>query len=272
MNSIKNLINISRLLKLSRKFASISLFSLRFTAIIGRNSGPKIIINSIPKSGTNLVEEILKHFPLMRGKIQRTLLPGDCKKDIEIKIKSLKNGQFIPAHLFYSQELINIIKNNNIKVLFITRDLRDSLLSHINYLSKIDFFHKDAKIFKNCKTLDEKLDIYLNGNDLFLPWKNFVDNYRQWSIDTEHVLNIRFEDIIDYNNNPDLCSETLLKMSYFLNINNIDIEYIMSNMVNKKGLTYSSPSKDKFKKILSPQQIELVTMNLKDQLEFFGYH
>ncbi len=37
------------------------------SAIIGRLTGPKVLMNSIPKSGTNLLENALSNMPHMRA-------------------------------------------------------------------------------------------------------------------------------------------------------------------------------------------------------------
>lgn len=262
---------MNRWTKLVRKFSWVLLLGLRPTAILGRFVGPKVLINSIPKSGTNLIEEVLHYCPLTRGKIQRTLLPTMAMDKIIHKLSSLKKGQCIPAHLYYSEEVMDVITSNGIKVIFVIRDIRDSLLSHITYLEKIDTTHPHAKIFEKYNSLDEKLEIYLNGSEEFLRWSDFVNNYRGWYTAKQNVLVVRFEELINPEDNWISRTNTLKSIAAFLGFDNIDIDYIADKMINEKGLTYNAPSVNKWINIFTKEQKDKVSTNLADELFFLGY-
>lgn len=263
--------NFDRWGKLVRKFSWIVLLGLRPTAIKGRIVGQRVLINSIPKSGTNLIEEALHYFPYMRGKVQRTLLPSMDESFTNMKVGQIKRGQCVPAHLYFSDSLIDVLKSNNTKVIFIVRDLRDSLLSHINYLEKIDFTHSHAKIFHKCSNLDDKLEIYLHGTNGFQAWSDFIRQYRGWMSPNSNVLVVRFEDLIDVKNRPDLCAKTVREIANFLEIKNVNAEYIIAKMINENGLTYNSPGINKWKKAFTKEQIDTINKNLSEELKFFGY-
>lgn len=47
--------------------------NLRPTALAGRFVGPRVLMNSIPKAGTNLLEQALGQFPLLHRSGFRTL-------------------------------------------------------------------------------------------------------------------------------------------------------------------------------------------------------
>lgn len=264
-------VNFDRWAKLVRKFSWIVLLGLRPTAIYGRIVGQRVLINSIPKSGTNLVEEVLHYFPLMRGKVQRTLLPSMDAGFTNMKVEKIKRGECIPAHLYYSEELMSVLKSKNVKVIFVVRDLRDSLLSHINYLEKIDITHIHARLFDKCTCLDDKLKIYLNGANGFQAWSDFVKQYHGWMLPNPNVLVVRFEDLIDIKYKPDICAKIIHDIAAFLEIGRVNTEYIMSKMINEKGLTYNSPGIKKWKNVFSEKQIELINTDLVDELKFFGY-
>lgn len=264
-------VNLDRWVKLVRKFSWIVLLGLRPTALYGRFVGPRVLINSIPKSGTNLIEEVLHYFPFMRGKVQRTLLPSMNEGSTYRKAANIKNGQCIPAHLHFSERLLENLKTNDVKVIFIVRDLRDSLLSHINYLEKIDINHPHARLFDECANLDDKLEIYLNGTNEFQAWNDFVRQYRGWMLPSPNVLVVRFEDLINLKSNPTRSAHIIAEIAAFLKIKNVNPEYILSRMINEKGLTYNAPGINKWKKSFSENQIKLINRSLSEELKFFGY-
>jgi len=264
-------INIDRWLRLMRKLTLMTLHGLRPSAIYGRAVGPKVLINSIPKSGTNLLEEVLHNCPLMRGKVQRTLLPSIDNDLLLKKVGAIKNGQCITSHLYYSESLMNALRLNDVKVIFIVRDLRDSLLSHITYLEKIDYTHHHTKIFEGCSTLDDKLNIYLNGSKEFEPWSEFVIKYHGWFSPDPRVLLVRFEDLIDTSYDCKLRVNTLQCIVDFLELDNVNIDRISKNMINESGLTYNAPSINKWKKLLSYDQKRMVNSSLSEVLSLFGY-
>ena len=104
-----------------------------------------IFINSIPKSGTHLLLNIMMQFgfkdynnfitnydnPLTFNKI----------KDKTIQNKFLKTfyNECTPCHLFYSEKLYNFILNNNLNVIFLYRDPFHTFVSEYFYIRKIKF-------------------------------------------------------------------------------------------------------------------------------------
>ena len=56
-----------------KRLSKYTLKGLSYSAIIGRINGPKVIMNSVPKSGTNLLNRVLMHLPGLRHKGIRTI-------------------------------------------------------------------------------------------------------------------------------------------------------------------------------------------------------
>ena len=65
--------NASSIKKYIKHIKSVSL-SLNTNNLSGRFLGPKVLMNSIPKSGTNLLEQVLLLMPYMRRKLLATLV------------------------------------------------------------------------------------------------------------------------------------------------------------------------------------------------------
>ncbi|MDG4715192.1 sulfotransferase domain-containing protein [Winogradskyella marincola] len=106
----------------------------------GRKQGPKVVLNSLPKFGTHLLESLFLQLPFMRHCGKKTLRL-ETQNPIEPKVKvlsSIKNGQFLLSHMQYHEKALKTINTNNTKIIHLVRDPRDVLLSHLNYIEKMD--------------------------------------------------------------------------------------------------------------------------------------
>ena len=262
--------NFERQKKLVRKFSKIIFYGLRPSAVYGRFTGPKILINSIPKSGTNLLQELVHCFPSVHGKVQKVLSSSMREENVVEAILNIKIGQCTPAHVFYSEAVASAIVSNNVKLILVVRDFRDSLMSHIRYLESIDLTHPHQEFYKQFKTLDQKLNAYLGGTKDFPSWQAMVSQYRGWH-SFPNVFIVRFEDLISEDGPSINAKKVVRDLSEYLALSGIDAEYLISKMVNKNGLTYNSPSVGKWKTNLTADQIEKVNLHMADELRFWGY-
>lgn len=138
--------NLDRVLIFSRKIIRTQLMGLNPSALKGRITGPRILANSIPKAGTNLMERALTFTPGMRMAPFRTLLDWDeCSSGTARRLKRLHNGQFINAHLPAHQRIINFVDKLGVKTIFLIRDPRDIVISHYKYVNEIDTTHFSHK-------------------------------------------------------------------------------------------------------------------------------
>lgn len=65
---------------------------------------PRVVLNSIPKAGTNLLIRTLYLLYPMHRMLTKTVSTGDTYK-VNSKINKIKKGQFMVAHIKYSKKL-----------------------------------------------------------------------------------------------------------------------------------------------------------------------
>lgn len=258
-----------RKLSLVRKFAGIWLLGLRPTAFEGRKQGPKVLLNSLPKSGSNLVLELIHHLPLMRGRITKTLVTELGVANILSEIDKIKMGECIPSHLAYDPEIEQKLVDCDIRLIFVIRDFRDAILSHINYIDRIDVTHRFYDLFGEDKSLDEKLDICLNG----VPgrhdtWDKLADSYKNW-LTARNVLIIRFEELISFDERTQ--HRTIDALAKFLNIEIDSATDLASTMINHNGATFFQPSAGKWKQVFCSAQVEKINAVMARALRDYGY-
>lgn len=87
---------------------------------------PKVLVNSIPKSGTHLLLQIILGIPGM------IITPSWIIEDEDLEL--IMPGSVGPGHLIHSAERTQLLRQKNIKVIFITRDLRDIVVSLVHFV------------------------------------------------------------------------------------------------------------------------------------------
>lgn len=161
--------------------------------------GPRVLANSIPKAGTNLLSRVMKMMP---NTVERwsyhidETLPG-----IERQLRAGRRGQVVTAHFPWSDGLASLARELDYRVLLMVRDPRDIAVSNVNYVTRMDLSHPLHRVLEDLPDDDARLmtmieppgdllaglpDVWQNdGLVTFLPW-----------LDEPNCLVVRFEDLV----------------------------------------------------------------------------
>ena len=268
---------------------------LSIESIKGRLGGPIVIINSLPKAGTNLADNVLFNIPSMRRKFGRTLKhpnknilartkllksiinysdEKNTKKTISY-LKKMKKGQYSLCHIDFKNEFEEIVDKKNIKVIYVIRDPRDKIISHYKYVSEIDSTHREHKFFKTLDSDDEKINTLINGVDGFTrSIDEQLNSYNGWS-KSKNCLTVKFENLIGENGggSNDLQLQSLNKIIEFLNIdlNESQKNKILKNLFSKKSPTFRKGTINNWKKIMSKKHKKTLKIRIGQWLIDNGY-
>lgn len=117
---------------------------------------PKVLINTIPKSGTHLMLQMILGIPGMK-------ITPSWITDID-DLEKIANGSVGPSHFDYSLELVEHIREQDIKVIFISRDLRDIVVSLVHFVMKNKWGnHPWNPYLKSLESHDERLLAMIRG-------------------------------------------------------------------------------------------------------------
>jgi hypothetical protein len=96
---------------------------------------PVTFLNSVPKSGTHLLKQIMSGVPGMKQQPDEFYegYPRDLQPH-EARFSLLEKGHFVSGHVYYSPQYAAMLKRNNIKPIFLTRDLRDIVVSYTYFI------------------------------------------------------------------------------------------------------------------------------------------
>lgn len=176
-----------------------------YRPILRDNGKAAVIANSVPKSGTHLLVQILEALPDVRDWANfiastPSLTLKETKGSTSAKrLHNLASRELVGAHLFYSEEIRAAIKERGILHYFIYRDPRDIVISEVNYLTKMNRWHRLHRVLNKMDTLREGYLFSINGDtsnsDYYFPDIN--ERYKRFEpwIDDASVMAIRFEDL-----------------------------------------------------------------------------
>jgi hypothetical protein len=162
---------------------------------------PRVLVNSVPKSGTHLLLQIILGIPGM--KITPTWIMNNYQFD------SLTPGRVGPGHLNFSKERAELLKQNDIKMIFISRDLRDIAVSLVHFvmLNKWGNHPWNPYLQQKLTTHDERLLAIIQGVTLskeeeilygitHIPNIFEFTRYRYMWLQEKDICHVTFEDLV----------------------------------------------------------------------------
>lgn len=260
---------------LTKKTTSFA-HGLRPSGIIGRFKGPKILINSIPKAGTHLVERALENYPLLRNAAQRTLRGWSSADPRMLRVLSNTcRGLFRTGHLPAHGDILHVVREKDIRVLFVLRDPRDIVVSNFKYATYLDLSHPTHAYFKSLPDDETRLLKTIVGEpEVLTPIAEILDLFEPW-LDPAIALSIRFEDLVGSRGGGEDGQQmaSLRKIADFLKIKITDdmLTRIAGKVFHTKSLTFHGGQIGKWRTVFSPAHLTTFRERVGDRLEKYGY-
>jgi sulfotransferase 6B1 len=178
-------------------------------------SEPRVLVNSVPKAGTHLVNSVLDLLPEMRtagvhldqvnaGRYGKTS-PDTAELDwhaVRSMLSRVKPGQYATSHLWSHPMLFAILDELDFRSIFIVRDPRDILVSEVEYICRLRRHHQHKRLLHDYTDRDARLRALIGGfpagrwGHSQLPFVQRLRGYQPWLDPQDGVLCCRFEDLI----------------------------------------------------------------------------
>lgn len=179
-----------------------------------------ILLNSLPKSGTHLVHQILRraNYQDFEGFFASTPSWSMQKKSTAAATQALDriyDNELYTGHIFYSPTVEEKIFELSLPSIFLYRDPRAVFFSEWHYLLKMNKYHRYHRLLRNLGH-DEQFDLLLYGDKkqrfYFPPFSQRVEAYQGW-ITSQSAFKLKFEDLI----NPEKTTSCLKNLVKYLN-------------------------------------------------------
>lgn len=189
---------LNRLAAVPRRFA--------VNTVETRESGrPPVIANSVPKSGTHLLLQVLASLPGMRrwglfiaaqpSFRFRRLPPATLAR----KVRNMANRELAGAHLDWSAEVASALRKRDVVHFLISRDPRDVVVSEAHYLAEMNRWHKLHSRFNALPDLQSRIRLSITGLDASsaLEYPDISSRYGRFLrwFEEPDVCAIRYEDL-----------------------------------------------------------------------------
>lgn len=131
-------------------------------------AGPIVLANSVPKSGTHLLLQVLEALPVDGFGTFLASTPSITLRErhSHTLIKSLRRspqGELLAGHIFYSEDVQRALEEQAIMHVFIYRDPRDVVVSEAHYLAHMNKWHRLHREFAALRSQEDQLTLAITG-------------------------------------------------------------------------------------------------------------
>ncbi len=257
-------------------FQRFGLTPTKLWARLTNTNLPRIFVTSIPKAGTHLVERAL----VLHPRLYRKLLPKITDENLgrfgnlENVLSSLKPGEFLLSHLYYTPERERVLRDLGIPVVFVVRDPRDIVVSDTFFILRWKS-HRLHRFFHQQKSLKDQLRLAITGYAP-LAYPSIEEKLRRFSgwLSSDACV-VRFEDLVGpYGGGSE---ETQRKALYALYQHlGIPISSDFLDTVSRKLFSSASPTFRKgwvsqWKNVLDEELLSLFYDTAGHWLKVYGY-
>jgi hypothetical protein len=171
-------------------------------------STPAVLGNAMPKSGSHLLSQILVGLTQIGPFVNPGLPPvnrSECnlaltEDAVLSNLRRMRPGDIRYGYLHAREPYLTAVRGPNRATVFLYRDPRDMLVSHVFYATEI---HKDHGMHRYYTEMLDSMEERLNaaiegvrqpGHELSSVRERY-DDYLGW-LDLPDVLSLRFEDLV----------------------------------------------------------------------------
>ena len=169
---------------------------------------PAVLGNAMPKSGSHLIIQVLQGLtrlgpfvnpgfpPVNRGEDNHKL----SDQEVLVNIQAMRPGDIAYGYISAREPFLSTLKQPDRATIFVYRDPRDMIISHIFYATQMHPGHWMHHYYtEELHTMEERINAAISGVEApgseLTPIRARYDGYLDWLKQPE-VLSMRFEKLI----------------------------------------------------------------------------
>lgn len=172
------------------------------------NRMPVVVGNSMPKSGSHLIIQVLEGLPKIGPFVNPGMPPLNRDEENVIqtsevilqKIQQLQPGDFTYSYLKAVEPFTSALTRPGFAPIFVYRDPRDMIISHVFYATQMHQGHNMHRYYtEKLSTMEERINAAIRGvEDEESPLSGIALKYSRYVgwLEQPSVLSLRFEDLI----------------------------------------------------------------------------
>lgn len=270
-------VDSQRLVRHLRKKVRTIVHGLRPSGVYGRFAAPAVLLNSIPKAGTHLLETALERYPLLRNAGKRTVSCAGPTVSAPVlrAIGGIGRGAFLNAHVVAAPPLLEVVQQRGIRVLLMIRDPRDIVVSHFKYVGGIDKTHRLYEHYRNLPDDEARLMASITGvGELRPSIGELLRQFEAW-MDLDNTLVCRFEDFIGPRGGGSAAAqrEALTAVAGHLSIplDAAAIAHIADGIFSPRSSTFRKGRSGTWREYFGPGHIQTFKELAGDEIIRYGY-
>ena len=246
---------------------------------------PVLFGNSMPKSGSHLIIQMLQGFTRIGPFVNPGFPPVNRAEDnsklkeseIMVNIKRLRSGDIAYGYLHASDPYFSELKKPGMASVFIYRDPRDMIVSHVYYATHMNINHGMHRYYSEVlHSMEERINAAIQGVDekgsIVTPIKTKYANYLGW-LSQADVLCMRFEDLIlDQESAINKLIDFIAQRGYLPSIDREEANYLIrKSVVPKRSGTFRKAEPGNWKEHFTETNKSIFKDNTGDLLLELGY-
>jgi len=169
---------------------------------------PPVLGNAMPKSGSHLITQVLQGLPRLGPFVNPGFPPVNRGEDnrklndqhVLENLHRMRPGDIGYGYLQSREPFVSLLAELNIASIFVYRDPRDMVVSHVFYATQMNPNHGMNRHYtQSLSTMEERINAAIEGVEVpgseLSPIHAKYDGYLGW-LNKPEVLCLRFEEMI----------------------------------------------------------------------------